>query len=207
MMIKCRPTSVAGVADEEWPPRLSVLAWRKVTSAAFVMIAGAERYTSGSATQGQEARMRNMAHHWRATVALVATAGSGFLSAPLLAQEPRPVAIVGLDYAFQGRDTIPAGPAIFSFVNQGAVRHEMVIYILNEGRTLADYLRAATAQERQGLGRAVGLILAEPGQPALARMVVNLAKEKSYVLLCNLRDAPDKPQHNTLGMGKALIVR
>jgi hypothetical protein len=151
--------------------------------------------------------MRKMSRHWKTTVALVATAGSGLLSTPLLAQAPRPVAIVGLDYAFQGRDTIPAGPVIFSFLNQGAVRHEMVLYIPNEGRTLADYLRAATAQERQGLGRAVGLILADPGQPALARMVVNLKEGQSYVLVCNLRDAPDKPPHNVLGMGKALIIR
>jgi hypothetical protein len=151
--------------------------------------------------------MRDRSHRWKTTVLLVATAGSGFFSAPLLAQAPRPVAIVGLDYAFQARDTIPAGPVIFSFSNKGAVRHEMVIYILNEGRTLADYLRAASAQERQGLGRAVGLILAEPGQPALARMVVNMAKGQSYVILCNLRDAPDKPPHNILGMGKALVIR
>ena len=151
--------------------------------------------------------MRNMSDHWKTMLALVATAGSGFLSAPLLAQTPRPVEIVGLDYAFRGRDTIPAGPVAFSFLNQGTVRHEMVIYILNEGRTLADYLKAATGQERQGLGRAVGLVLAEPGQPARAQMVVNLAKGESYVLLCNLRDAPDKPPHNMLGMGKALIVR
>ena len=148
-----------------------------------------------------------MALNWKRTVALVATAASGFLAAPVLAQEPRPVTIIGLDYAFQGRDTIPEGPVIFSLMNQGAVRHEMVLYILNEGRTLADYLRATTAQERQGLGRALGLILAEPGQPAPVRMVVNLTKGQSYVLLCNLRDAPDKPPHNTLGMGKALIIK
>jgi hypothetical protein len=151
--------------------------------------------------------MRNMSRHWKTTVALVGIAGSGFLSAPLPAQAPRPVEIIGLDYAFRGRDTIPAGPVSLSFLNQGAVRHEMVLYILNEGRTLADYLKAATAQERQGLGRPVGLVLAEPGKPALARMVVDLVKGESYVLLCNLRDAPDKPPHNILGMGKALIVR
>lgn len=147
-----------------------------------------------------------MARHGRTTVALVATL-SGFLSAPILAQEPRLVSIVGLDYAFQAPDTIPAGPVMFSLLNRGTVRHEMVLYILHEGRTLADYLRAATAQERQGLGRAVGLILAEPGQPALARMVVDLVRGQSYVLLCNLRDAPDKPPHNRLGMGKALIIK
>ena len=148
-----------------------------------------------------------MAHHWRTALALVATTVSGSLSAPVLAQEPRPIGIVALDYAFQAPDTIPAGPVSLSLLNRGAVRHEMVLYIVNEGRTLRDYLRAATAQDRQVLGRVVGLILAEPGQPSVARMVVDLVKGQSYVLLCNLRDAPDKPTHNALGMGKALIIK
>ena len=153
--------------------------------------------------------MRNVipAKHWRTLVAPIAAIMGGVLSAPMLAQEPRPVTIVGLDYAFQAPDTLPAGPVIFSLVNRGSVRHEMVFYVLNEGRTLRDYLNAATAQERQGLGRAAGLILAEPGQPALARMVVNLVKGERYVLLCNLRDAPEKPPHNKLGMGKALTIK
>jgi hypothetical protein len=131
------------------------------------------------------------------------------LSSPkgLLAQDPRPVSIIGLDYAFQAPDTLRAGPAIFSFLNRGSVRHEMVLYVLNDGRTLGDYLRATTAEERRPLGRAVGLILAEPGQPALGRLVVDLVTGQSYVLICNLRDAPDKTPHNALGMGKALAVK
>ena len=148
-----------------------------------------------------------LACHWRARVALVAAVMSGVFSTPLLAQQPRVVTIVGLDYAFQAPDTIPAGPVIFSLMNRGSVRHEMVLYIPHEGRTLRDYLNAATAQDRQRLGRAAGLILAEPGQPALAGMVVNLVKGQSYLLLCNLRDAPDRPPHNQLGMGKALTIQ
>ena len=126
---------------------------------------------------------------------------------PLLAQELLPVSVVGLDYAFQAPDTRPAGPAIFSLVNRGAVRHEVVIYVVNEGRTVADYLQARSAQERQLLGRAVGLILADPGQPALGRLALTLVKGQAYVLLCNLRDAPDKPPHNLLGMGKSLVIK
>ena len=128
-------------------------------------------------------------------------------STSLLAQAPRPVSITGLDYAFQAPDTLPAGPAIFSLLNRGTVRHEMVIYILNEGKTLGDYLRATSAEERRSLGRAVGLILAEPGQPSLGHLMVDLVKGQSYIFLCNLRDAPDKPSHNMLGMGKALTIK
>ena len=100
-------------------------------------------------------------------------------STPLLGQALVPVSVIGLDYAFQAPDTLPPGPAIFSLVNRGSVRHEVVIYVANEGRTVADYLQAKTPQERQQLGRAVGLILAEPGQPALARLALTVVKGQS----------------------------
>ena len=53
----------------------------------------------------------------------------------------------------------------------------------------------------------VGLILAEPGQPAGAQLVVDLAWGRSYTFPCVLRDAPDKPPHVTLGMAKILLVK
>jgi len=75
------------------------------------------------------------------------------------------------------------------------------------GQEQRDYLRATSAEERRPLGRAVGLILAEPGQPSLGHLMVDLVKGQSYIFLCNLRDAPDKPSHNMLGMGKALTIK
>jgi len=131
----------------------------------------------------------------------------GFSPPTVIAQSPRAVSVVGLDYAFQAPDTLPAGPVTFSLLNRGTVRHEMLFFLLNEGRTLGDLLRAATPEERRPLGSLVGLILAEPGQPAGARLVVDLVPGRSYVFLCVLRDAPAKPPHATLGMAKALVVK
>lgn len=70
-----------------------------------------------------------------------------------------------------------------------------------------ELLQATTLQARMSLSRPVGLIFAEPGQPADAQLMVHLAQGRSYVFRCVLRDAPDKPPHAALGMAKALVVR
>jgi len=124
----------------------------------------------------------------------------------LIAQSPRAVTVIGLDYAFQAPDTLPAGSVALSLLNRGTVRHELLFFLLNEDRTLGELLRSTTIQDRLSLGRLVGLIVAEPGQPAGAQLVVDLARGRSYVFLCVLRDAPDKPPHSAMGMAKALVV-
>lgn len=131
----------------------------------------------------------------------------GPLPPTLMAQSPRAVAVIGLDYAFQAPDTLPAGPVTLSLLNRGTVRHELLFFVLNEGRTLGELLRSTTLEQRMSLGRLVGIILAEPGQAAGAQLVVDLARGRSYVFLCVLRDAPDKPPHAALGMAKALVVK
>ena len=129
-------------------------------------------------------------------------------SAPaIMAQTPRPVSVIGLDYAFQAPDTLLAGPVSLSFLNRGTVRHELFFFLLNDGRTLGELLRATTLEQRMSLGRLVGVIIAEPGQPAGAQLVVDLVRGRSYVYLCILRDGPDKPPHAAMGMAKALVVK
>jgi hypothetical protein len=130
----------------------------------------------------------------------------GTSPATLIAQSPRAVTVIGLDYAFQAPDTLPAGPATLSLLNRGTVRHELILYLLNEGRNPGEFLRS-TLEERLSMGRPVGVIFADPGQPARAQLVVDLAQGRSYVFLCVIRDAPDKPPHVALGMAKALIVK
>ncbi len=127
---------------------------------------------------------------------------------PLLAQTPRTVVIRGLDYAFQAPDTIPAGLTTFILDNQGTVRHELVLARLKEGHTLAEVIGAKTSVERQAvLDGLVGLILAEHGTRALGSLVTDLTKGRTYVLICNLRDAPDKQPHLIQGMARVLYVR
>jgi hypothetical protein len=125
----------------------------------------------------------------------------------LAAQEPRALPIVGLDYAFQASDTVPAGSVVVSFLNRGTVHHEVVLYLPNGASTLSDYIRATGPLERQKLGRTIGLLAAGPGQSALGRLVTDLVRGQRYILLCNLLNAPNQPPHSRLGMGKVLVAK
>ena len=139
-------------------------------------------------------------------IPLVAVILLGSSPATLIAQSPRAVTVIGLDYAFQAPDTLQAGPTTLSLLNRGTVRHEVLLFLLNEGRSPAEFLRAAL-DARISMGRAVGALFAEPGQPAGAELVVDLTRGRSYLFLCVIRDAPDKPPHVALGMAKALVVK
>lgn len=130
------------------------------------------------------------------------------ITMPVSAQTARTLVVRGVDYAFQASDTIPAGLTTFILDNQGTVRHELVIVRLKEGRALSDVIAAKSAEERQRLYDAVvGLIIALPGQRAPGRLVTELTKGGDYVLICNLRNAADKPTHLAQGMGRALHAR
>ena len=130
------------------------------------------------------------------------------ITIPLSGQANRTVVVRGVNYAFQAPDTVPAGLTTFVLDNQGTVRHEVVVVRLKEGHTLSEVIAAKTPEERQPLYEAViGLIVAQPGQRAPGRLVTELIKGGNYVLICNLRDAPEKPTHLMQGMGRVLHVR
>ena len=135
------------------------------------------------------------------------TAAVGLSPLGLAAQKAKTLSIVGRDYAFQAPDTIAAGPVLISFVNRGTVRHELVLYVASEGSSLTDYLGASSPLQRQTLGRTIGLLAAEPGQPSPGRLITELVQGRTYVLLCNLQNAADQPPHSRLGMGKLLVVK
>ena len=130
------------------------------------------------------------------------------ITVPLSSQASHTVVVRGVNYAFQAPDTVPAGLTMFILDNQGPVRHEVVVVRLKEGHTLSEVIAAKTPEERQSLIEAViGLIVAQPGQRAPGSLVTELVMGGNYVLICNLRDAPDKPTHLMQGMGRVLHVR
>jgi hypothetical protein len=146
-------------------------------------------------------------HTWRCCSSLLGILSLG-ITLPLSGQANRTVVVRGLNYAFQAPDTVPAGLTTFILDNQGTVRHEVVVVRLKEGHTLSEVIAAKTLEERQPLYEdVVGLIVAKPGQRAPGSLVTKLVKGGNYVLLCNLRDAPDKPTHLMQGMGRVLHVR
>lgn len=145
--------------------------------------------------------------HLAKALAISALAASPSIS-KVSAQAPNSVTIRGLDYAFESPDTIAGGPTLFTLENRGTVRHEVAIARIKEGHTFAEVFAARTPAERNALLDAlVGLIIADPGKNALGQLLASMDKGRSYVLFCNLRDAPDKPQHMTLGMARLLYVR
>jgi hypothetical protein len=130
------------------------------------------------------------------------------LPAQVSAQKAREIAVIGHDYAFRAPDTVEAGATLFGLQNKGTVRHEVLIVLLKVGHTLAEFLQAKTPEERRQFNDAtIGLIVAPPGQDALGRILTDLQKGRSYVLICNLRDTPEKPPHAQLGMAALLYVR
>lgn len=124
------------------------------------------------------------------------------------AQKTGAIAVIGHDYAFQAPDTVEAGATLFSLQNRGTVRHEVLIVLLKVGHTLAEFLEAKTPEERRALNDGtIGLIVAPPGQAAPGSILTDLQQGRSYVLICNLRDTPEKPPHAQLGMAALLHVK
>ncbi len=114
------------------------------------------------------------------------------------------ITITGTDYAFIGvPEKLPAGQAFFAFKNAGKVRHELSIARLKTGFS-AD---SAFAVLKRGPGPRnfvhgnAALIIGGPGQdPLRARVVFDLRKGETYIIICTLRDSPDAPPHSMLGM-------
>jgi hypothetical protein len=123
------------------------------------------------------------------------------------AQHVATVTVVGLDYAYQTPAILPAGRTTFVFENRGKVWHEVVIARLKPGVTLDSLMHAETGPARRALVKSVGILVAEPGESPLGRLVVDLSAGETYVLYCNFQDTPDKPRHMTMGMVAIVHVK
>ncbi len=117
------------------------------------------------------------------------------------------VVVVGTDYAFGVPATVTHGLTAFSFENRGKVRHEMSLFWLKQGVTLDSVLRTEPGPTRRRLVEGGGVLFAEPGDRSAYRLLADLAAGRTYLLICNFRDAPDKPQHTELGMFATFQVK
>ncbi|HEV8599344.1 MAG TPA: hypothetical protein VGQ69_08300 [Gemmatimonadales bacterium] len=144
--------------------------------------------------------MRTFLRVWAPATALVLVAASG-----AAAQSFATVEVTGMDYAFRAPATLPPGLTAFSFKNEGKVPHEVVIVRLKPGVVLDSLLKADNPTRRTMIQLA-GILVATPGEAPLGRLLVDLT-EGTYLLLCNFRDAPDKPPHLNLGMVSVLQVK
>lgn len=117
-------------------------------------------------------------------------------------QAPRQeVLVTANDYAFMPLPAIEAGPTVFSFVNQGKVNHEVAITRLKASATLDEFVNTGPGPIRAALiERSVGILIAGPGKSPDGKLLVDLVRGATYVVVCNFRDKPDAPQHMILGM-------
>lgn len=139
-------------------------------------------------------------------LALAAGLGSVTIAHGQTVLSPARIEVVATDYAFGALPTaIAAGPTVFSFANRGTVQHEMAIVRLREGVTVDDLVKLMKegGRRRDVVERSVGILIAGPGKSPDGKLLVDLIRGASYVVVCNLKDTPDSPGHTMLGMYKA----
>lgn len=131
----------------------------------------------------------------------LAILGAGCSSEPSFHE----VTVVAKDYAFELPDTLPAGPTLFTFLNRGAVKHEMGIGLLAEGLTMQEALEAEQRGE-DAVEESLGFIFADPGQGSPSRLVADLKPGRRYGLVCFLRNDSESKPHVQLGMYDSFVV-
>lgn len=116
------------------------------------------------------------------------------------------VSFIGIDYAFQGPDTIPAGLTTIQLANQGQESHQLVLIRLDSGKTIAD-LQAMLAARTGGpppgwLKFPAGVTGITPGDSGNATAAL---APGHYVMMCFL-PSPDGKPHFMKGMMRTLEV-
>ena len=139
-----------------------------------------------------------------------------WLTPTLFAQSARDQAIEvkAVDFAFTVPDTLSAGAHRWSFVNNGTVRHEfLVVRLPSEVSTQAavDSLHArgmrAFMPGSPLLGFVSGGLLAPAGQKSDAELVTRDRRGDRLLVFCQLREAPEKPKHDEMGMFKVIYIK
>ena len=148
---------------------------------------------------------------WRALTRVMVTpaiAGACLGCQPQPAPSPE-VLVPGTDYAFEVPKELPAGLTRFRFENRGKVPHEMALGQLKAGVTADSLLAFAAAGHDPGelADGIVGILIAEPGTSALGTLSAELAPGRTYMMICNFRDADSLPPHMVMGMRASFVAR
>jgi hypothetical protein len=117
------------------------------------------------------------------------------------------VKIIGRDFAFDAPAMLDAGLTTFGFENPGDVRHEMIIVLLRPEVTeqhikeaLQGGITLRKVREQFGDGDILGILLASPHQSSAGKLIVNLVRGRTYLIICQIEEPPGAPRHNLLGM-------
>jgi hypothetical protein len=116
---------------------------------------------------------------------------------------PNVVNVVAKDYQFEMPDSLPAGPTLFHFTNDGSQLHHLTLVKLEQGKTLADFTALPP-----GPPPAWVVFMGGPNAPmpkgGQDEDVVDLSPG-NYAVICVIPDSDGKP-HMMKGMVKALTV-
>jgi hypothetical protein len=121
----------------------------------------------------------------------------------------RDVTIVAREYSFTVPPTLMPGLTTFHFVNRGKVTHEVQLFRFNPGvggAAARDWVKSGNVPDSVA-DRSGSVLIAAPGDSVREGLTVRLVSGERYALLCQFRDAPDKPRHTSLGMFGVLEVR
>lgn len=116
--------------------------------------------------------------------------------------------IAASDYAFQVPTHLPQGPTLFRLRNIGQVPHEMALGQLRAGITADSMLSRLASDEDPAdlLDGVVGILIAEPGTSSLGTLSVDLIQGRTYMMICQFRDADSLPPHIAMGMQASFLV-
>ena len=116
---------------------------------------------------------------------------------------PNVVNVVAREYQYEMPDTLPAGPTLFHFTDDGNQLHHVTLVKLEHGKTLADFTALPP-----GPFPAWAVFMGGPNTPTphggQDEDVVDLSPG-NYAVICVIPDTDGKP-HMMKGMVKALTV-
>lgn len=150
------------------------------------------------------------------TRSILAACALSLVSATLHAQRTheQAVEVKAVDFAFSVPDTLKSGFHRWSFANNGTVRHEFVVVRLPAGlllQTAIDSLHArglrAFLPGSPTLGFASAALLAPAGARSQAELLTRDRRGDRLLVFCQLREAPEKPKHDEMGMFKVVYIK
>jgi hypothetical protein len=120
----------------------------------------------------------------------------------------RQVLVSATDYAFVAPASMPAGSTEIRLTNQGRVPHEMALGRLRAGMTVDSFQAriAAGGDPAELADGVVGILIVEPGDTSIAALHTALTSGRTYVLICQFRDADSLPPHIAMGMQASFTV-
>lgn len=145
------------------------------------------------------------------TAALIAATvlGAAVVSCrPAAPAGPTETVVAASDYAFQSPAHLPSGARTFRLKNVGKVAHEVAMGQLRQGITADSVLaRIATGGDPGDLtDGVVGVLIAGPGETSLGRLTVDLVPGRTYMMICQFKDADSLPPHVAMGMQASFVV-